>query len=465
MAPSVFEVTLDGDTREWPGGVVATADEHHLYLRFSIQDRAYSIQNHDQSLVVLLDADGSTASGRVDRRIPLNTLGVDLEVHFSPEGDNGRLRPGAAIFEVDAAGNRNRVSLSDWDVSVSPTFASAWYEMRISRTPKRGPGGTPSFGLLSSGVVRGMVTAVAPGGRITGYSDPFEATCESVCSSGDKLADVNPPAKQQGGVRIVSWNVKRSAPLTNAAPFQRKLLALDPDIILMQEWEDGDAAAVQGWLTAMLPGEPVWNVRKAPGTNADGGGVLIATRWPILGGSDGIRSSSERGDKPIRFTHAKIDTPYGVFDTASVHLKCCGAADGPEDRQRIAEARAINRAMIAAIDGPYRIIAGDLNLVGTRPPLDILRSGLDGDGSDLVSVDARTLGDQPLLVTWADPGTPFSPGRLDYVLVSDATLDVASSFILDTGRLTDEALARLGLDREDSRASDHLPIVVDVLPR
>jgi len=42
---------------------------------------------------------------------------------------------------------------------------------------------------------------------------------------------------------------------------------------------------------------------------------------------------------------------------------------------------------------------------------------------------------------------------------------VVRSFVVDTARLTDSALAQSGLQRGDSRGSDHMPVVVDVVRR
>jgi endonuclease/exonuclease/phosphatase family metal-dependent hydrolase len=71
------------------------------------------------------------------------------------------------------------------------------------------------------------------------------------------------------------------------------------------------------------------------------------------------------------------------------------------------------------------------------------------------------LGDR-LMTTWRDDPSPFSAGRLDYVLTSPSTLGVPQTFVVDTRRLSDGALAMMGLDRTDSAASDHMPLVVDL---
>jgi endonuclease/exonuclease/phosphatase family metal-dependent hydrolase len=111
-----------------------------------------------------------------------------------------------------------------------------------------------------------------------------------------------------------------------------------------------------------------------------------------------------------------------------------------------------------------RLIAGDFNLVGTRTPLDAMRAGLDADGSELAVAQTDVLGDHALY-TWSDHKTEFPDGRLDYLIYSDASADAANAFVLDTRRLSDRTLAKLGLDRTDTGASDHLPVVVDLMPK
>jgi hypothetical protein len=105
-----------------------------------------------------------------------------------------------------------------------------------------------------------------------------------------------------------------------------------------------------------------------------------------------------------------------------------------------------------------------MNLVGSRPPLDILRAGLDADASELDVVQAWPLGDDAMY-TWSDDSTPFTPGRLDYVVYSDSNSKHTNAFVFNTHRLSDESLARMGMARDDSSCSDHMPVVVDFLSR
>jgi hypothetical protein len=86
------------------------------------------------------------------------------------------------------------------------------------------------------------------------------------------------------------------------------------------------------------------------------------------------------------------------------------------------------------------------------------------DGSQLIPVHAKVLGDAAFY-TWFDAASRFSPGRLDWAVVGNAEGEVVNAFVLDGQRLSDEALAAIGIDRWDTGASDHLPVVVDVRGR
>ena len=63
----------------------------------------------------------------------------------------------------------------------------------------------------------------------------------------------------------------------------------------------------------------------------------------------------------------------------------------------------------------------------------------------------------------SDAGQPFVPGRLDFLLYSDASLSLARSFVLDTRDLSPRWLKNHRLRPADTAdASDHLPIVADL---
>ncbi|GJQ29266.1 MAG: endonuclease [Phycisphaerae bacterium] len=452
------QIVLDGDIGEWDDAEAAWGNEHYLYLRFTVEGEQFSLQAGPKTVAVYLDADGDPNTGQAYTDGPLAGMGIDFEAQFSPRRERGPGR-GVAVWTLDASGARTAQKPSAFDIAIAPTYASSWYEMRISRTPDGAP--LPPRGLCGEGPVRGLVGVLAADGSIEAWTDRFDIAPGRVCEGGKELSTVFLPSKPAKGLRVISWNIERSAPTTNPDPFRRILTALQPDILLLQEWDTGDAAGVQTWLAAA--GFPEWHVRKTDGDLSNGGGVLVASRYPIdpLGGT-----LSAEGGGIVRLAAGLVRTPLGDLAAASVHLKCCGAKDSSEDRKRMSEARAINALLNATLAGgkaSMRVIAGDMNLVGSRPPLDLLRAGIDADGSDLVIADAKVMGDLTY-TTWRDGGTEFPPGRLDYVLYSDASLEAAHAFVFDSARLTSIALDAAGVRADDSAASDHCPVVVDLVP-
>jgi hypothetical protein len=69
--------------------------------------------------------------------------------------------------------------------------------------------------------------------------------------------------------------------------------------------------------------------------------------------------------------------------------------------------------------------------------------------------------------TWYGQRESFWPGRLDFIIYSDAVVDIGNSFVLFTPAMSEEVLERYRLERWDATtASDHLPVVGDlILPR
>jgi endonuclease/exonuclease/phosphatase family metal-dependent hydrolase len=267
----------------------------------------------------------------------------------------------------------------------------------------------------------------------------------------------------------MSYNVLTNTPHKQPGPFARLFRALQPDMLLVQEWDDVDAAELAAWFDERVPFSGRWHVRQSAAR-----GVAIVCRVPLarLGPYRlELRPADRERVIPntyfggnLGFVGAVAETPIGPMAGASVHLTCCGGANTPEDVRRTVEAQTVNRALRMAGNVNHLVMAGDLNLVGTREPLDRLRSGLDENAMDLETVEAAALGTEDLW-TWRDDRQPFPPGRLDWMVYSGQTLGIAQSFILDCGRLTDTALRVSGLTRTDCSYSDHLPIVADMKRR
>ncbi|MCB9845523.1 MAG: endonuclease/exonuclease/phosphatase family protein [Phycisphaeraceae bacterium] len=462
-------VRIDGDHGEWAYETVALADADYVYIRFGMEGAPATLQSNRESLTLWLDLDGSALSG--DPGIGgMEGLGVDLEVQFSPRSaQTGELRSGVACRVHHRDGSVTAISHGDADLFFAPTYASENYELRLSRhvdaidewTPseaiRAADAVTPAQPVLGSAVVRGAgrFVLVDSAGDEIGRSDPFSFDLPPRGGHAPVSAFLV-PSHRIDAIRVVSYNVLHASPVENPAPFVRVIHALDPDVLLLQEWDRQDAAQIEAWFEEHIGG--AWTVVSTPGTN-----VAIASPHAILVPDVDPR---ELDGRPVRYAGAIVRTPLRDTAVASVHLKCCGSAGSEEDLRRIAEAAVVSEAFagLASERSMLRAIGGDFNLVGTRQPLDEIRRACDGDGSDMATTEPTVLGDRAIY-TWSDSASPFSPGRLDCVVYGDSTAEVASAFVLDTRRLADEALKSAGLERGDSGASDHMPVVIDLLPR
>lgn len=453
-------ITIDGDISEWSPDVVATADADFLYLRFRVSGSLMTLQAAPETLSILLDADDSASTGApISELAAASSMGVDLEIQFSPMTDSGTPANGVSAIAIDSTGATERLTHAALDFHFSPTYASEWYECRISRQ-------STGAGLLSPNIlkgrrVRGVLGLYDAAGNISGASEAFTATMPPA-SNGRALADVPVPATPRGAMRVMSYNVLRSSPASNPGPFTRLVRSINPDVIMIQEW-DTDAATIAAWFNTAMPEHAPWTVVATTGLY----GVGIVTRHPVVSNTvDGslMPAVADIGGSDVRFAGAVVRTPMGDVLVGSTHLKCCGTAASSEDVRRMDETRAINAAFGAMGNRSLamRVIGGDMNLVGSRGPIDVLRTGVDADGSDMEIAPAMVLGDAAYY-TWTDAGNAFSPGRLDYVLVGDSQARVVRSFVVDTARLTDAALSASGLERGDSRGSDHMPVVVDLV--
>lgn len=477
-APSGPAMKIDGDIREWDAQSAAVADGSGVMLRFRVpkgpNGEPWTLQDGPKTVALYLDIDGSTATGRTSRLKPLNQLGVDCEIRFSPF-ENGKPIAGVRTFRVGTDGTLSGTSNGSTGMVVSPTYASEWYEARLDRKDL-----VKFSGGAFTGRLAGMFVMLDEAGEIDGYADPFAVELPAQAVGPGPVVDV--PGKPAGAVRVVSFNVEKSNPTKEPGAFSRMLTLLNADVVIFQEWDEGGASQTEEWFRSHavgidadsgVPGAPsrpsgmgLWKVHKTAGT-----GVGVASRWPMSAlPPDSLEVSNpmdkENHPRRVRVASVVVNTDAGPLAVTSLHLKCCGGATGGEELLRRDEARAINKALIhmysaEASGAVARIVAGDFNLVGTRMPLDLLRAGVDVDGTDLVPAEPFALG-TGVKYTWRDDKTAFLPGRLDYLLYSDATAEVVQCFVMDTANLSFESLARSGLDATDSRASDHMPVVVDL---
>lgn len=453
-------IDLDGRLNEWADQPLAVADERAVYLRLDTPDTV-TLQQAPWTVSVLIDADDS---GETGQRLAWDDagMGVDLRLQMSPPYE-GAIGNGVSIVR-HAGGDTNPASTSTvaGAFAWAPTHAADAFEIRIDRAA-----------LHLRGPLTLRVAAFDSDGNTVWTRDPVRLDPPPLAENVFH-ADAEIPAKPDGAIRVVSWNVLWGSPMRNEESFDRFMRALRPDVLLLQEWDDRDRDSppysekeIADWFN-YTEDEPVWSAIK-------GGerGVSVVSRFPLERIDTRTLKPAPAGDpevdmdRGVRVAAARVRTPLGDLVAASLHLKCCGGFNGFEDAQRLAEARAIRETLRGEVraDPPAMVVvAGDFNLVGSPAPRVMLASGTDADGSDLALADTVNLG-RRLRVTWRNEGDRFPPGRLDYALVGDAGARIVNAFILDTASLSDDALREAGLQRHDTDISDHLPMIIDLAPR
>jgi endonuclease/exonuclease/phosphatase family metal-dependent hydrolase len=479
--PEPHRILLDGrydDWRGYPPHVVDPADspgapvdirevrvahdDRMLHFLLGL-GRPVNLQDLRGAIELLIDADADPATGQEVRGMP----GVEFVLQFTAEDrtGQGRSRRGLAVVVLGAApGERTLLGPHAVGLAHAPTYADDRAEIRVERGAAL-PGGAA---FLAGPRFAARWDYLGTGGDLLDATEVFTWEPGALPEAPRVEQTSDPLARLAAApIRIVSWNVRRGRLMEDPEPFARVLAALDPDVVLIQELLEKTTAPE---LAALLDervikrGGARWNVV----IGAGGGDLRCA-----VASRAGLRNFTaidplplpDAPDRSVRVAAAEVDLPGGKIVAVSVHLTCCGHAGSFEDRTRQVEADAVARALRAAFaqqrPDPL-IIGGDLNLVGSRRPLDLLGEGLDTDGRDLAVAQGYQLFGLTD-ATWADPESPFGPGRLDFVLFSDAALFLERAVPLESRDVAEQWRQRRGLRPDDTeKASDHLPLVVDL---
>jgi hypothetical protein len=492
---SARDVVLDGLTHEWDATppvfavqrgsgapryaaverVKVRHDADAVYLQLTLNGE-FVLQGLPGTLALLLDADADSRTGR-----ELHGMrGVDAAIEFSAAlGDNGaRMGTGLRLMRAGRrAAGLTRANVAG--VMSAPTHASRWHEVRIPR------GGAIPFGRRMAARLVSMDAA----GRVVDRTRVFTAD----------LADARPRPTHRGAgpadplaraagtdFRVVSWNVGRENLFEQPDAFGAVLRPLAPDLLMLDEVAGGHTQQeVEDLLNRVLPGDRPW--RAVYGTSGGSQRGVIAVRGlspvvaPAFAGELAYPDSTlailppdadsaahawlrNRLGSRVPVTGAIVEIGGRRLLAVVVDLESGGVPGSPKDRLRRIEALSIRNTMASAlraggVDGV--LLAGDLNLVGRTEPLQILSSGPDVDGSGLMTALPLRL-DGASAATWENPEEPFTPGRLDFVLIGDAALGAAGGFVFRAADLPAEWRARHGLAADASRVTDHLPIVTDL---
>jgi len=453
-APPPVQIVLDGDLNDWYGQTGLRADSDELFICFESFDESQAIQAANFTTRIRIDADANPTTGRRQMysagvESMMLSQGVDLTILVSPPSKEFGELNGGSQLKAHTSDSTTSINHSDAGFYFLPTHSAPRYEARIDRTMLTN--------LQHDGPISVVVEHLAIGGDIL-KTQSFTTTLPRYAPS----KPINDPIapNPSNGVRVMSTNVLFSSPLKDPEPFVRVLDALNPDVILYQEWFRTTQEDVREWIDEHLGKD--WSLIMMD----DRSGVAIATKLKVV---ESITKPlvAAGSSRPSRVVAAVVETQdNNHLILVSLHLKCCGGAGSDEDAKRIAQAHQIH-GLILELREKYPdtgvVIGGDFNLVGTRKPLDMMIANLGIDKQDLTPVPTTVLGTQSML-TWTNADSSYTPGRLDWLLVDDHAWTPTRSWSLDTARLSDEALKSSGLEREDSRATDHLPIVVDLIP-
>ncbi len=447
-------IILDGKCNEWNRPNAGFADDRYIYLTFSPpSDSLQAIQAAPYTTRIRIDADTNPKTGRPMQWMSLETSlqepqGVDLLIELSPKNDLGTIGIGSSVMHYASSDKSTSIGHAALGFMFLPTFSAPQYELRIDR---HAPG---AHILPKEGPLEIVIDQVDQNDRFR-WSTTINLKLPTLGDAARPDAII--PEKPKKSVRIMSANVLFSSPIKDPAPFKRIIDATDPDVILYQEWFNTPAEDVQSWLDTHAGNG--WSVHM-PSAKA---GVAIATRRPIITSYESVLPPSSSG-RPARGVAALIDTDAGELLAISIHLKCCGSANSPEDNKRIEQAKSINdfvRFVHAQHPKAKIVIAGDFNLVGSYEPMAAMIDSLGAQGQDLTPIDPQILADAST-ITWNDEKSRFSPGRLDWILIDESTSSATNAFVLDTRILSNASLSIMGLQRDDSKASDHLPIIIDL---
>ncbi len=432
------------------GGLWIANDEDALYLRLDV-GATLNIQDFN-NVVLYLDSDNDVGTGMV-----IDGIGAELEWNFGNR--SGRYFRGGAITVV------NHFPLG---LVTAPTVTSDKFEISLQRSAR--PDGQ---NLLFSGAqIRLLFRDLDSGDAL-----PNEPGGVSYTFSADPLPPLPFPAiarQDAGAIRVISYNVEfdgLSDP-SRQPGFTRMLQALQPQIIGFQEIYSGSATGTAAIVEAMLPagaGES-WHAAKV------GPDIVAVSRFPILQSFGIIGNSGSPGNGAFLIDLRPAVDSELLFIVA--HPPCCSNNAGRQFEVDaimafIRDARNPGGPLDLAPHTPV-IIVGDMNLVGDAQQLrtlldgNIINNGTfgpdfspDWDGSELADLRPRHL-NQPQFFTWLNPGSSFSPGRLDFMIFTDAVIDVRKSYILFTRPLPPDTLSAYHLQPLDDAVSDHLPVVADL---
>lgn len=404
-------------------------------------------------ITLYVDIDGDRRTGK-----PIHDIGAELEWTFGSR--SGYLKDGPL---------GRSVYHGDLGLVCAPTVTSDRFEIAIEKHA-----GSVSYRRFFRSPTYRIVIVDELGG------DRIPEPGQSITVMFDRTATGNLPpislAKHDPGhLRIMTYNVLWDGLFDDerADSFRRILRAASPDIIGFQEVFTHDARQTTTFVRTALPfltpkGFGRWYGSK-PDPESD---IVLVSRFPI-------RKTYAIGMNGAFVLDLR---PWHETDLLVIvaHPPCCGNNTGRQWEidaimAFIRDAKEPGGILHLEQETPI-IVMGDMNLVGDRQQLETLLTGEiintgtygspsapDWDGTDFCDLVPRHT-HSPMAFTWHSALEYFWPGRLDFIIYSDAAVDVGNSFVLFTPEMPADQLGRYRLKADDStKASDHLPVVCDLI--
>lgn len=421
-------------------------DANYLYVRVAM-DTEIDLTDVliSQSLYLYIDADNNSSTGYS----PTAGFGSECGIHF----------PSRTVY-YDVVPS-SVVGFSDIGLVCLPTVSSTEFEIAIRRDAV--PDGVVP--LFSSDTIR-LLFRESNGNDFMPNTGGFSYTFDN--SPVPAYTTIDLEKDNADHLRMTAYNVKggmNSGTVQNA--LDRVLNAIDPDIIGFSEASNVSATTVKNLMDSWLPlGTPDgWFTVK------DDYDLITASRFPITDDWPSLdRQHPVLIDLPATY-------PSDIL-LVNAHLSCCANETGRQAQADefvnfVLDAKTAG-GQIDLPEGTPIVLGGDLNLVGYAQQLntllngDIQNTGTWGPGgfpdwdntplTDLICLQT----DQAMAITWEDAGSAFPPGRLDFLIYSDASITAEKAYTLNPGVMSPTRLSFYGLQENDGTViSDHYPVTGD----
>ncbi|MGH1383779.1 endonuclease/exonuclease/phosphatase family protein [Kordia sp.] len=429
--------------------IQVTNDDEFLFIRIKA-DQEFDLTDDDtivQELGLFIDTDNDTNTGFDIQQ----GYGSELGLLFT------------RLFAHYNVTPYSQVSMSDLKVRVAPTVSSDEFEIAIGRHVL--PDGINP--LFPSSTIKILIKNDDNFDKLPNVGNVFTYTFDETPVPAYTPIDINKGAAEH--IRIVAYNTLLNGLLdvNRLDDFERIIKSLNPDIVGFIESANTSETYVKGLFDTWLPLGTIdgWYVKKH-------GGEVTVSRWEI----------TQQWDHLTRQFPVLIDLPDEIYHTdllfTNAHLSCCGADTSRQDQVDqyaafILDAKTAGGLIDLPENTPF-VYGGDLNLVGLAQQLETLKTGdiqdtatygqggfLDWDNTE-VQEENSLQADVRMNYTWRSDSQAFPPGKLDFILFSDFTLEAEKSFVLQTELMSTARLTTYNLQQTDTgNASDHFPVVTD----